>query len=571
MRSPPRDTNPSLGATLAGRVIDTDGTPIAQAVVALVGTADSTATSDDGRFAVHNAPPGAYMVSIRRLGFRPERFAATLALGQTRDATIILSRFVPVLPTVTTTASERAAYRAVGFDQRMRAGQGQFLTYDQIVHKQATEFTQLLQGMRGIWLTQNPKQFGTSVAGTRGVGSCVAYVVDGVPQHQMMEHDPFSNTSIGPESPDNLIDLSQVGAIEVYSSAERPVGFGGMEEHPPRASGDAPPKVDFNGQQCGLVMVWTRARLGLPAPGAGAPPTDRPLTERTTTSDLTRGRTVLATDSACRPGPARDTTDLLVYATVEGAPPRPIADTSWAQYKGRVLAALDRWSALPSELFLPAFGLPFAKRAGAGGAEHGESPDLEVTPTLSTVLLFTLDATGTLRSAHVVATSLSPGADTSMLAMVERAAAAHDFPPLPAEESGQDSVPLYLVVESVAPAPGTRAAVLGQLEVPVWRLARPARLAAGTQPADASRLGRDATHADSVRVKVVVDPAGHAVMRTARLEVSPLSAGRPASESAARLLAMLTEFRFEPALIGSCRVPELVIQSFFAPAAAGGD
>jgi len=242
-----------------------------------------------------------------------------------------------------------------------------------------------------------------------------------------------------------------------------------------------------------------------------------------------------------------------------------MADTAWAQYKGRVLAALDRWSALPSELFLPSFGLPFARRAGPEGAGAGAHADLAVTPTLSTVLLFTLDATGALRNADVVATSLSPGADTSMLAMVERAAAAHDFPALPAGESGRDSVRLYLVVESVAPAPGIRAALLGELEVPMWRLARPARLATGAQPTDASRIGRDATPADSVRVKVVVDATGHAVTRTARLEVSPMSAGRQASESAVRLLAMLPQFRFEPARIGTCRVPQLVIQSFPVP------
>jgi hypothetical protein len=186
------------------------------------------------------------------------------------------------------------------------------------------------------------------------------------------------------------------------------------------------------------------------------------------------------------------------------------------------------------------------------------------------VIQFTLDRTGALRNASVVATSLSPNADTSILAMVERAASAHEFPPLPVSGSGEDSVRLYLVIESVAPTWAQRGAVLGQIEVPVWRLTRPARLASGPQPTDAGRVGRDSLYADSVTVRMVVDAAGHPVRRTAQLEVSPLSAGRPPVESEARLLALLPQFRFEPALIGTCRMPQLVVQTFAAPETGAG-
>ena len=48
-----------------------------------------------------------------------------------------MTQFIPVLPTVTTTARERAAYQSVGFEQRMRMGNGQFLTYEQIVEEAA--------------------------------------------------------------------------------------------------------------------------------------------------------------------------------------------------------------------------------------------------------------------------------------------------------------------------------------------------------------------------------------------------------------------------------------------------
>jgi hypothetical protein len=522
----------------------------------LVGTSDSAVTNDDGSFVARNLTPGAYLVSVGRIGFRPQRFATTLAAGQTREATIVVTRFVPVLETVATTAKERSAYRAVGFDQRMQIGNGQFLTYDQIVRRQPVCFTDLLHQLRGIWVEGSCPP-GAAVTGTRGVGSCVSYVVDGAPLGL-----------IGGESPDNLIEPPVVGAIEVYSASERPAGFGGMEEHPMPPPGTPPPRVGFDRQQCVLVMVWTRAKLGLVGrPGASdaATPHGTSPTGATTAGGVTRGRAVFVPDAECRPVPPLDTTDLLVYANVEGAPPRPMSDTGWAEYKARVLAALDRWSALPSELVLPSIGLPFANGVGPNGRALGRHSDLDVTPTLSAVLLFTLDATGALKSARVIATSLSPNADTSILAMVERAGSAHEFPPLPVIGSREDSARLFLVVESVAPTSVQRGAVLGQIEVPVWHLTRPARLASGPQPTDADRVAGESSHADSVTVKMVVDAAGHPVRRTAQLEVSPLSAGRPPVESEARLLGMLPQFRFEPALIGTCRMPQLVVQTFAAP------
>jgi len=241
-------------------------------------------------------------------------------------------------------------------------------------------------------------------------------------------------------------------------------------------------------------------------------------------------------------------------------------DTAWVQYKEHVLAALNRWSALPSELILPTFGLPFALRRGPKAAARGAHPDLDVAPTLSNVVAFTLDATGALMSVQVAASSLSGGADTSVLAMVERAGSAHDFPPMPFVDGKQDSARFYLVVASVEPAPGTRAAVLGQLEVPVWGFSRPARLAAGPQPSDDSRAGRDSAHVNSVTMELIVDAEGRAVGRTARI-LGGL--GGPSAESSTRLLQMLPQFRFDPALIGTCRVPQLVIQSFPVPETVG--
>jgi hypothetical protein len=283
-------------------------------------------------------------------------------------------------------------------------------------------------------------------------------------------------------------------------------------------------------------------------------------------SDATLGQPVFGGDPRCPPPPAQDTTDLVLYATVEGSPPGPMPDTAWSGYKGRVLAALDRVAALPTELALPAFGIPFPLRGG--GSARGR---LAIAPTLSNVVGFTLDGRGALTSARVAASSLSPDADTTSLAMIQAAALAHSFPALPSGPGLADSVQLYLQIASIEPRPGTRAALLGQLEVPTWPLTRRATLPEDRPTAPPSPSGQRAASVDSITAEFVVDPAGHPAMNTVRIVGgrSVVNEGHSPPASVARFLQTLPVVQYEPALIGACRVPELVIQSFALPNAGG--
>lgn len=253
--------------------------------------------------------------------------------------------------------------------------------------------------------------------------------------------------------------------------------------------------------------------------------------------------------------------DFLVSATVQGSPRRPLPDSAWSAYKDQVLAALVRWSDLPSEVVLPSFGLPGARGAARGIPAGGKRGRVEVTPALSTVLSFTLDTAGALEEVHVAASSLSGGADTSAIAMIEQAAATGSFPHVPEPRAGPDSVQLYLVVEAVEPVPGMQVAVLGQLEVPAWSLSRPARLLSGL-PRSNRRHGDGTTAGDSITVTMVVDSTGQVAKGTARFEVADQATGSPEGTSEARVLEMLPALRFEPAMIGSCRVSTVVTQSF---------
>ena len=223
---------PSEGATaqtrgtaaFEGRVIRPDGTPAAGASIDVLGSSDSAATTDSGRFVLHNLAPGSHTLLIRQMGFRPALVSITMTDVQSNTLSITLVRAVPVLPTVVTTSDVQAAYQSAGLSQRMRAGLGQFLTYDQIEQRQARKLSELLEGLRGIQVFQHPRGFEASVGGTRGPGSCVAFVVDGVPQNMRYSQDALG-AKLPPDDADNMIDPSGVGAIEVYSAAERPAGL----------------------------------------------------------------------------------------------------------------------------------------------------------------------------------------------------------------------------------------------------------------------------------------------------------------------------------------------------------
>lgn len=100
----PAQLDTALTPTVVGRVMDSSGQGVAGALAALIGTDDSALSDDQGRFTLRAPQFGAYVIGVRRLGFRPERLVTTLSPERTSDITVSLTRTVPRLPTVTTTA-----------------------------------------------------------------------------------------------------------------------------------------------------------------------------------------------------------------------------------------------------------------------------------------------------------------------------------------------------------------------------------------------------------------------------------------------------------------------------------
>ena len=288
------------------------------------------------------------------------RVAVTLSSGRTRTMTITVAQHVPTLPAVVTTAHYPPGYAEVGLDKRMLAGNGQFITLDQIEHRQALKITDLLQHVRGIHLfTYGMVDIADSRI-TNGQGSCVAIILDGIPQKTYTSHD------LG-----NLVEVDEIGAIEFYNPPEVPAIWtgaatgvtpkpgeedlkGGM--HPSGANGG----LIGSGQTCAVLAIWTRSRLGLGgyAADSGVADTARPAAH-TRESPAPRTIGVAAfptTGSTCVPPTPIDTTTLNVYAILQSGLGADASDSAWIDYSDGVFAAFRRAFALPTPLPLPVFG-----------------------------------------------------------------------------------------------------------------------------------------------------------------------------------------------------------------------
>lgn len=268
----------------------------------------------------------------------------------------------------------------------------------------------------------------------------------------------------------------------------------------------------------------------------------------------------LAGDSGvrCPPrDPPADTLKLVVNAMVV----TPLAQASgdpWSTHSDRVLAALARTIVLPEHVELPAFGYS----QPAAGNSDGMSPSLEAPPSIEAAVSFTLDRGGAARDIHLVASSLAPSVDTTVIAAVQRASDTHTFPSFPSAVAVMGDRRLVVRIFTAAEQSTARGIPVARLVAPAWRLARPARLSMTvSQPSLAPEVPSGRPSLDSTTFSFVVDELGHPVASTVR-NINPDGSLAPDNPFAALVLRSLSDFRFEPALIGQCAVKQLIRQRF---------
>jgi len=221
---------PAARGAITGTVTDTSLRPIAGADVMVVGTSSRLTADADGRFNILEVPPGEFLVWVRRLGDRPVSSVVHVEPGDTLRLAYILESALTELNPVVVTEKLRSPKMAE-FDQRRRAGFGEFLDQAQIETLNFAQVEAVIRTFKAV------RVIGGSVESARepvGVPPCPMQVyLDGMPR----------GSGLG-----DLPSPQEIAGIEVYAGpATTPLWL---------------PTGGANGRGgkrlCGVILLWTR-------------------------------------------------------------------------------------------------------------------------------------------------------------------------------------------------------------------------------------------------------------------------------------------------------------------------
>jgi hypothetical protein len=143
-------------ATLTGKVTSDIERPLEDAEVRIAGVERSVRSSAAGVYTMDSLSAGQYLVQVRRLGFAPVYFSATLKPGERREIDIELKQLPQKLAAVK--VRDRSGWgprdegRLAEFQRRQRATavSSRFLTRDDLLNRHRGEAT-LFSALRTEW------------------------------------------------------------------------------------------------------------------------------------------------------------------------------------------------------------------------------------------------------------------------------------------------------------------------------------------------------------------------------------------------------------------------------------
>jgi hypothetical protein len=219
-----QEAPPPSAVRVRGTVVDSAGAPVAGAEVRAVGTELLVLTSDSGIFRAE-LPAGPVVFAVRRLGYEPSTFMATLRPGKTNGVRLTLTTMAQGLPEVVV-AEQRDQSWLRTFNQRAANQQGTFITRSEIERARARITSDILR-RRVPSVQVVPTRTGTRV------------FIRGNTAHrcapQLFVHATPYSGDLDDFPPD------AIEALEIYSGAS-----------------ELPPELNIGRAMCGAIVIWTR-------------------------------------------------------------------------------------------------------------------------------------------------------------------------------------------------------------------------------------------------------------------------------------------------------------------------
>lgn len=212
------------GAIRLTVVDDETGDPVVGAVIKIKNRPDAT-TDEAGKVLLEGLPVGRIEVEVRAIGFLSRRDYLGIQAGSPREQRFGLSFTGEQMPEIVVTARrEKLTGRYQDFHRRQVAGNGVFITWQEISERRYSRLGDAIRNVRGVRV--NCRTHDCTITMARSTSCPAAIWVDG------NENPQFgANTPIG-----------DVYGIEVY-----------------RGSGEIP--AEYAGTSaCGAIVIWTKNR-----------------------------------------------------------------------------------------------------------------------------------------------------------------------------------------------------------------------------------------------------------------------------------------------------------------------
>lgn len=220
-------SNPAelVGQAARLTIVDEEvGDPVSGALIRIKGRPDAL-TDERGQVEITGLEPGRIKIEIRAIGFEPREEYVLITPGKTVERRIGLSFTGYQLPELVVEARrEKLAGRYQDFHRRQAAGNGHFITWEEIKGRGHMRLGDALRGVRGVWVLCRTHECVVSMS--RSTGCPPTVWVDG-----------SASAYFGVNMP-----IGDVYGIEVY-----------------RGSGEIP--AEYAGTSgCGAIVIWTKNR-----------------------------------------------------------------------------------------------------------------------------------------------------------------------------------------------------------------------------------------------------------------------------------------------------------------------